>query len=125
MQIAQRVERRHRNMHEVSNAAYIYQNLVGAFVSERAAKLRNHLDRHLARDYGGALAGGQRRGATDSLSLKLEAFLVRASPVITEGVSADVVQDREARRQSLVRKYQIFNFRFEYENFEKVNVSRI
>src|ERR1700676_659192 len=110
MQIAQAVERRHRNMHELSNAAYIYQNLVGAFVSERAAKLRNHLDRHLARDYGGALAGCQRRRATDSLSLQLEAFLVRASPVTTEGVSADVVRDREARRQSLRQEISIFKF---------------
>src|SRR5258705_11876213 len=60
MQIAKRVERRHRNVHEVTHAAHIHQHLVGTFVSKRAAKLRNHLDHHLAGDYGGASAECQR-----------------------------------------------------------------
>src|SRR6266404_2812279 len=60
MQVAQSVERRDWNMHEVTDTPDVYQNLVGTFVSERAAKLRDHLDIHPARDYGGALAGCQR-----------------------------------------------------------------
>src|SRR5258705_13678344 len=63
MQIAKRVERRHRNVHEITDAAYIHQHLVRTFVSKRAAKLRNHLDHHLARDYGGALGECQRKGS--------------------------------------------------------------
>src|ERR1700682_614754 len=60
MQFAQCVERRYRNVHEVTDTSDIHQNLVGAFVGERAAKLRNHLNRHPARDYGGAEAECQR-----------------------------------------------------------------
>src|ERR1700730_4582343 len=60
MQIAQRVERRDRNMHEVTDTPDVHQDLVGTFVSECAAKLRDHLDHHPARDYGGAQAGCQR-----------------------------------------------------------------
>jgi hypothetical protein len=50
-------------VHEVTDAADVHQHLVRTFVSKRAAKLRNHLDHHLARDYGGALAGCQRGGS--------------------------------------------------------------
>src|SRR5882762_3905221 len=60
MQIAQRVERRDRNVYEVTDTPDVYQNLVGTFVSERAAKLRNHIFLHPARDYGGAQTGCQR-----------------------------------------------------------------
>src|SRR6202171_5157833 len=60
MQLAQRVERRYRNVHEVTDTPDVHQNLVGAFVGERPAKLRNHLNHHPARDYGGAQAGCQR-----------------------------------------------------------------
>jgi hypothetical protein len=41
-------------VHEVTDTPDVHQNLIGTFVGERAAKLRNHLDHHLARDYGGA-----------------------------------------------------------------------
>src|SRR5579862_6065516 len=42
MQVPQRIESGHWNVYEVADTAHIHQNLVGALVSERAAKLCNH-----------------------------------------------------------------------------------
>src|SRR6266853_1178925 len=60
MQVAQSVERRDWNVYEVTDTPDVHQNLVGTFVGERAAKLRDHLFHHPVRDYGGAQAGCQR-----------------------------------------------------------------
>ena len=42
VQIAQRIKRGKRHVHQITHAAHVHQHLVGALISERSAKLCNH-----------------------------------------------------------------------------------